>query len=94
MITSEVKLFEAIKMMRQLTKIGVPFSFEYKSFDSTRGQTDGVKVIEKALLRPGLRTDQSDLAESLIGYIVYPSGLPRFFHVELLLRFNGKKVIP
>lgn len=92
MKTEEIYLFDALKMMIRLTEIGVPFSMEYKSYSKTRHETNGFRYVERALLRPGLRSDQSDLAETLIAFTEYPSGLPKFFHLSLLVSFNDKKI--
>lgn len=90
----DIKLFDAIKMMRRLTKIGVPFSMEFKTWNDTKKTTEGIRVVDKALLRTGFRKDQSDHSETIVAFYEYPGGLPRFFHIELLQRFNGRKVIP
>lgn len=87
-----VYLFDAIKMMRTLTKINVPFSFEYKTLSTQKGITNGFRTVERALLRPGLRADQSDLSEELIAFTEYPSGEHKFFHLSLLVNFNGRKI--
>lgn len=80
--------------MRDLTEMGIPFAFSFVSWNSTKGTTEGVKCIEKAMLRPGYRNDQSTLADELIGYIEYPSGKQRFFRAHLLVNFNGHDVTP
>jgi len=83
---------QAIKKMRALTNIGVPFSFTYQTYSATKGTTMGVRAVERALLRPGLRNDQSKKADTLIAFTEYPSGEPKFFHLSLLLTFNDYKI--
>lgn len=78
--------------MRALTKIGVPFSFSFQTYSESKQSTNGVRVVERALLRPGLRNDQSDKADTLIAFTEYPSGEPRFFNLALLLSFNDYKI--
>lgn len=85
-------IFQAIKMMRKLTEVGVPFSFSYKPYSKSKNSTNGVRVVERALLRPSLRNDQSDLADVLIAYTEYPSGEPKFFYLPLLQTFNDYKI--
>ncbi|EHO13815.1 hypothetical protein [Myroides odoratimimus] len=87
-----IYLYDAIKMMRKLTQMGVPFSFEYKTYSTQKKSTNGFRSVERALLRPGLREDQSDLSDSLIAFTEYPSGEPKFFHLPLLTNFNGRKI--
>lgn len=78
--------------MRRLTEIGVPFSFSFKPYSKSKQTTSAVKHVERALLRPGLRKDQSDLSDSLVAYTEYPSGEPKFFHISLLQSFNDYKI--
>jgi len=87
-----IYLFDAIAMMRKLTRIGVPFSFEYKTLSTQKGITNGFRSVERALLRPGLRKDQSNLADELIAFEEFPSGEYKFFHLSLLVNFNGRNI--
>lgn len=87
-----ITTFQAISMMRKLTKIGVPFSFSFYTYNSTKQQTSGVRSVERALLRQGLRKDQSDKSETLIAFTEYPTGEAKFFHLSLLLSFNGYEI--
>ncbi|MDO5858411.1 hypothetical protein Q2490_14065 [Myroides odoratimimus] len=87
-----IYLYDAIKMMRKLTTMGVPFSFEYKTYSKQKNATNGFRSVERALLRSGLRADQSDLHDSLIAFTEYPTEEPKFFHLSLLTNFNGYKI--
>lgn len=89
----EIYLFDALAMMRKLTKIGVPFSIEFKTYSKKRNTTDGFRRVDRALLRPGLRADQSDLSETLIAFTEYPTEQPKFFHLQLLDSFNDYKIV-
>lgn len=88
-----IKLYDALKRMRTLTKLGIPFSFTFLSFNATNGTTDGFKTITKAQLRKGYRDDQSDKADILIGYVNAHDG-NRWFYLPLLMKFNGYTVTP
>lgn len=88
-----IKLYDALKRMRTLTKLGIPFSFTFLSFNATNGTTDGFKTITKAQLRKGYRDDQSDKADILIGYVNTHDG-NRWFYLPLLMKFNGYTVTP
>lgn len=83
---------QAIKKMRALTKIGVPFSFSFQPYSKSKNEYGAVRYVERALLRPGLRNDQSDNADTIIAFKEYPSGDPKFFHLGLLLSFNDTKI--
>ncbi len=89
-----MKPHEAIEMMRKLTSINVPFSFEFESYNKTKDTSEGHKVVAKAFLRQGLRNNQSDRAKFLIGYSHFHTGEPRFFHIALLKKFNNYKIEP
>lgn len=88
-----INLYKAIETMRKYSAVNIPFSFEFESYNRTKGTSEGHKVEEKALLRKGLRNDRSDVARYLIAY-TNRDGEPRFFHIALLKKFNNLKVIP
>jgi uncharacterized protein YycO len=92
-MANEIKLFNAIKRMRALTKLGIPFSFSFMTYNSTKGSSDGIKLVNKAQLRMGYRDDQSNKSKILIGY-VDEYGKDRWFYMPLLLKFNGYNVKP
>ncbi|MES2487123.1 MAG: hypothetical protein V4581_14395 [Bacteroidota bacterium] len=87
--------YQAIKRMRELTALGIPFSFGFYSLDTTRGTSDGLKGVAKGILRLGLRNDQSPKAKTLIAYTDHSAGEePRFFHLALLMTFNNYTIKP
>lgn len=87
--------YQAIKRMRELTAAGVPFSFEFHSYNESKNSSAGLKVVPKALLRLGLRNDQSSKANVLLAYTDHSSGdQPRFFYLPLLMKFNGYAIKP
>ncbi len=85
---------QAVHKMRQMSESGIPFSFTFYSYDSTRRISSGIKHVEQALLRLGLRSDQSDKAYTLIAYYNYKENTNRFFNLPLLLEFNGIQIKP
>jgi hypothetical protein len=86
---------EAIQLMRALTAEGLPFSFEYYSYNSTKHHSDGQKVVHKATLRQGLRNDQSDKGNTLIAYTDHTMAeKPRFFNLALLMKLNDIEIQP
>jgi hypothetical protein len=92
-VPQSIKLYEAIKRMRLLTELGIPFTFEYLSYNSTQMISDGFKSVHNAQLRKGYRNDQSDKASILIGYINEHDG-KRWFYLPLLMKFNGIRIKP
>jgi hypothetical protein len=92
-----IKISEAIKQMRELTSSGVPFSFGFITCNSKQSSSNGYRVVSKAILRSGLRNNQSDKGDVLIGYIDHDDSADdknRFFNYPLLMMFNGHKVQP
>jgi len=87
--------YQAVKRMRELTAAGIPFSFEFLSYNGSKHESSGHKSIATAQLRLGLRNDQSSLANTLIAYTDHTSGdEPRFFHMALLMSLNGINIKP
>jgi len=88
-----IKLYEAIKRMRVLTELGIPFTFTFLSYNSTTQSSNGFKHVLNGQLRKGYRNDQSDKADILIGY-VNEYDCDRWFYLPLLMKFNGIQVKP
>ncbi len=86
---------EALFMMRRYSEIGVPFSFTFNSYNKTKGITEGLKEVKRAVLRKGLRDDQSQYSKELIAYTdLDKEEAPRFFRISLLQSFNKYKIKP
>lgn len=88
-----IKLYKALKRMRLLTELGIPFTFTFLSYNATDKTSSGFKNIRNAQLRKGYRNDQSDKAQILIGY-VNEYDCNRWFYLPLLVKFNGIQVKP
>ena len=90
-----IKLRDAISRMRQLSKVNVPFSFSFISYSEQLQSSDGYKVVDNAILRPGYREDQSDYSNILIAYTDFTDKeKERQFYLPLLMTFNQFKVVP
>ena len=92
-MSSRINLFEAVRRMRRLTELGVPFEFTFLSYNGTSCTTNGIKTVYKSQLRKGYRDDQSEKASILIGY-VNEHGSNRWFYLPLLVSFNGYIIQP
>lgn len=88
-----ISLYDALKRMRRLTELGVPFAFSFITYNDTTGVSHGMKHVVKAQLRKGYRDDQSSKADMLIGY-VNEYGKNRWFYLPLLMKFNGYTIKP
>ncbi|KAA2218249.1 hypothetical protein [Maribacter flavus] len=89
-----IRTYDALNRMRELTMLSTPFSMEFVTCNYSQNKSDGLKKVDKALLRTGLSRDKSERAEVLIGYTEEPSGSPKWFYLPLLTKFNGFVVIP
>lgn len=85
--------YDALKRMRELTQLGIPFSFEFVSYNSSNRTSDGFKKVINAQLRKSYRSDQSDKSNVLIGY-VNGNDDNRWFYLPLLMKFNGYLIKP
>lgn len=92
-MTPTIKLYDAIKRMRKLTELGIPFTFKFLSYNATTGASDGFKEVTNAQLRKGYRDDQSDKSNLLIGYVNQHDS-SRWFYLPLLIKFNGYTIKP
>lgn len=81
---------DAIQRMRDLTKIGVPFSFSYVSFNDTDQISEGYKTVDGALLRKSMVN--STKSELLIEYELPAENKKRRFYLPLLITFNETPV--
>lgn len=88
-----IKLYDALKRMRTLTDLGIPFTFTFLSYNNASGTSNGFKEVANAQLRKGYRDDQSDKADLLIGYVNQYDG-SRWFYLPLLMKFNGYTIKP
>lgn len=84
----------AIKRMRELTEVGVPFSFEFVSYSKKKKESNGVKSVSRAMLRRSYTSKQSSLSEQLIAYVDLDENKNRQFHLPLLLKFNNYTIKP
>lgn len=77
--------------MRQLTQMGVPFSFSHATYDFQRQCTNGIRTVPRAMLRPAAANDDIMHASHKLFYFD-ENELPRNCWQILLMYFNGKRV--
>jgi hypothetical protein len=93
--TDTIKLKDAIKRMRELSLLNIPFAFSFITYSDKLKESKGIKVIDKALLRAGYNKDQSKLHNILIAYTSFDnSEVDRQFYLPLIMTFNHIRVIP
>lgn len=87
-----MNVFEAIKEMRRLTREGKSFSFSFMSFNSSKGISEGIVCVNRAVLRKRERLEYHRYAEMVEAYMDLETMKPRRFYQPLLMTFNGEKV--
>ena len=88
-----ISLWSAIAQMKNHTSNSIPFSFEHYTWDSHRNKASGLRVVEKAILRPAARSDDLDNADHKLFYkdlsILDPRHNCRVCWQILITKFNG-----
>lgn len=88
----EINIYDAVRVMRRLSKDSVPFSIEFVSCDRSRKTSQGLIRVDKAILTQGLRKNQSEFSQNLIAYEDTDTKERRQFWLPLLMKFNGLKI--
>lgn len=92
-----IKLREAVKRMRALSELNIPFSVGFYKCNTTSGAISVYRTVDKAIIRQGYRDNQSNKANVFIAYVDCDDAATdknRQFYLPLLMKFNGFKVIP
>ncbi len=87
-----MKLYDAIAEMRRLSRDGIPFSFTYMSYNSSRGTTDGIVHVQQARLVQREDEKHNRYAEDQERYYNLTTGEVRRFWHPLLMFLNGETV--
>lgn len=87
-----MKLYDAIKKMRELSAEGKTFSFSFMSYNSSESSSEGVVDVKSARLRKRAMSDSYRNADALITYTDCSTGDARQFYLPCLMVFNGQKV--
>jgi hypothetical protein len=92
-MSATIKLRDAIKQMRRMSSLNIPFSFSYITYSEQTQSSDGLKTVDKGLIRKGYRSNQSDKSNLLIAYTDYSSNEDkRQFYLPLLMTFNNQLI--
>ena len=87
-----MKLYDAIAEMRRLSNEGIPFSFTYMSYNSTKGTSDGIVHVQQARLVKRESEQFNKFAEDQErNYNLTTGEVRRFWH-PLLMFLNGETV--
>lgn len=88
---NRIQLFEAIRQMRHLSTMGVPFSFSFATCSLERRETHGIKHVNNALLRPAAASDDFKNASHMLFYLD-DDRQPKHCYQILLMYFNGMRI--
>ena len=88
-----MKVFEAIRQMRELSKQEKPFSFSFMSFSKSKQISEGIVNVSRGLLRyrPGMYS-RNRYEPFMENYYDVDAQTDRRFWQMLLLSFNGQSV--
>lgn len=84
-----MNIYEALEIMRTMSKDNIPFSMEFLTCDLTRNSSNGLKTVSNCVLRTGLQRDRGIKSLSLVAYQDLDQQEPRFFYLPLLMKFNN-----
>ncbi len=94
----KMNLYTAIAEMRKLTAQGITFSIEHFTYDRSRQKANGLRRVDKAILRPAARGDKMDNADYKLFYedrnISNPAKNKRNCWQILITKFNGIELTP
>lgn len=85
-----INIWEAISLMRQISKKKGSFSFTFMSYSMSRGKSDGIIEVSNARLRP--QNVAGEYADHMLNYIDIISGEAFHFWQPCLMYFENKKI--
>lgn len=89
----EINIYDALQLLRKLSKQNFPFKISYISCDRTRQISKGLVIVEKCILTRGLPSKKSKHAKNLIAYADVDSKEPnKHFWLPLLMTINDLKI--
>lgn len=87
-----IPLYKAIAEMRDLSLRKEPFSIIFATFDRQKRVSNGISVVNKAMLRKAATNEQVENAQYKLFYYDMELHEPRVCWQPLILFFNGKKI--
>lgn len=82
-------VYEAIKVMRELSGASIPFSMKFITMNGSTQQSSGERSVDKALLRTGLSKEYSKKHNSLISYVDLSDDSNKSCYIPLLTELNN-----
>jgi hypothetical protein len=88
-----IMLFDAVREMRKLTAHNRPFSIVHATLNRQTQQSNGIRAVRKAILRPAAKADDVELSDHKLFYLDMEDNSPRVAWQPLLMYFEGKKIV-
>ena len=88
-----ISLYQAIKEMRELSSRDQYFSFTHATYNRATRQTNGIREVKRARVRPAAKGDDIRNADFKLFYHDFFYHEDRVCWQPLIMFFNGKKVI-
>ncbi|ATL43647.1 hypothetical protein CMT42_14850 [Elizabethkingia anophelis] len=89
----EINIYDALELMRKLSKQNFPFSISFISCDRTRRTSGGLVTVKNCGLTAGLPSKKSKHAKNLIAYSDLDNKEPnKQFWLPLLMTVNDLKI--
>jgi len=85
-------VYKAIARMRELSEMGIPFSFSFMSFSYERGKSDGIIEVNSAKLRKQSTVEDNVHADIMLNYFDLDNNEYGRCYQLLLMEFNGRKL--
>jgi len=92
-MVSTIELWDAIRQMREMSKVGKPFSIEFMGCNYTRSQSTGRHKIECCLLRSATKKEHNQYNDFMLNLLDVESGRARQCWQPLLMFFNNQKIV-
>ena len=89
----EINIYDALELMRRLSKQNFPFSISFISCDRSRKTSGGLVTVKNCALTAGLPSKKSKHSKNLIAYSDLDNKEPnKHFWMPLLMTVNNLKI--
>lgn len=88
-----IDLWAAIKQMREMSKVGRPFSIEFMGCNYTKGHSTGRHKIQLCLLRSSTHQKNNQYSDFMLNLLDVETGKARQCWQPLLMFFNDQKIV-
>lgn len=84
-----MKVYEAIKKMRELSERKIPFSFSFMSFSIDKQKSEGIVEVQNAILYKNPKESRNAYADYMLMYRDTDTGEVRQCWQPLVMTFNN-----